>query len=164
MFADRIAIEPAVLRDVSYITANMRPMDRAEAYCQLPEDTTNYELAYMLTMGGDAFTARFDGKPVAAFGTAPINVACVSVWMVGTKDAWRVTPSITAYMRDVHTPTLEANGFLTMEARALLEHEQAHRWMEASGAVRSGEPFVFGRNGERFVLFRWTVPRYRARR
>lgn len=149
-------IRPAVLRDASWLMANLRPLDHAEAFCQLEPGYKTHELAHYSLSYGESFIAYDRDQPAMLFGTAPINICCLSVWALGTKRAWRVAKQVSDWLRDAHLPALAAKGYTSMEARSLLEHEAAHRWIEATGGVRHGPPFVFGRNGERFQLFRWT--------
>lgn len=153
----RVTIEPACLRDASYVVANMRPADAEEVWCQVPEGTTGYELAHMLLFSGDAFIAKLDGVPAAFLGTQPLNVACMVAWAVGTKRMPRVLPALTRFAIQEHIPKRIAQGFVTMEARSLVGHEDAHRWLRSTGAVVQGEPFVYGRNREKFLLFRWSA-------
>lgn len=151
-----------MLRDASYVTANLSPDDEVETRCQIAPETKTHELAYALIMGGDAFTAHVRGEPVAVFGVYPVSVCCLSVWMLGTKDAWRAVPEITRFMEDELLPQKVAQGFLTMEARSLETHHVAHRWMRDTGARCVSEPFEYGRSREKFLLFRWTTDAFGA--
>lgn len=156
MVARPVTIEPATLRDASYVMANLRPLDVEEVMCQVPEGTKRHEIAYSLLMGGDTFAALIGDQPVAIFGTAPLNAACVSVWALGLPTVWRVVPAINRFLVDEHLPRLLDLGYRTMEARSLSNHHQAHRWITALGGVQHGGPFEFGRDRETFLLFRWT--------
>ena len=157
---NRVEIKDANLRDLSYIMAHMRPGDRAEVMCQFPEGTKTYELAYGLLHTKHAYVAYLDGKPVAAFGVAEMNVVTVSVWAVGTPRMKRAVPMITRFFRDLLTPQLIKEGYRTMEARSHAVHLEAHRWMTATGAVQADLPYIYGRNGEKFITFRWTSDDY----
>ena len=158
----RVTIEPATLRDASYIMANLCERDREEVMCQVPEGTKMHEMAYNLLMGSDAYAARLRGNPVTFFGTSMINVACRSVWALGTDDMIKTVPAITRFFANDLLPLLIAEGYHTMEARSLITHQQAHRWMLGTGAKVSGEPFEYGRNREKFLLFRWTADTFEA--
>lgn len=149
-------IRQAVLRDASYVMAHMRPADVEEVMCQIPPNTKRHELAYNLLMGCEAYTAHVKDVPVAFFGTSPINVACLSVWALGTPEIWRAVPAINRFMVDEHLPDRMRQGYLTMEARSLDSHLDAHRWLTAMGGVQHGGPFEFGANREKFLLFRWS--------
>lgn len=157
-----VEIRPGCLRDVSYVMANLRKEDREEAYCQLPDGVQNWQLAHMMLMAGDCFVAFENDQPVMAFGTSPMTGVLVSVWALGTDRASRVIPAVTDYLATVHVPDLIERGFLYMEARSIVTHKTAHRWMEMTGAKRLGPAHTYGKNGELFYLFRWTVSGYRA--
>lgn len=157
-----IEIRPANLRDASWITANLRPGDRAEVYCQIPGSTTNAELAAWLLSTSTAFIAYVHDRPVMLFGTAPMTVCCFSVWAIGTPRMTRAIRAVSAFLLDEHIPTLLDNGFNNAEARSLATHRTAHRWLEALGGRRHGPPYLFGRGGEEFVTYRWTVADYRS--
>lgn len=151
-----ITIRDATLRDVSYVTANLATADRREVMCQVPDGTKTHELAYALLHSGDAFCAFMDDLPVAAFGTSPITVSCCSIWMLGTMHARRAVPAITRHMMDVHGEVILDRGTVSMEARSIVDHHEAHRWMVRCGAVRVDPAYPFGKNGEMFYTFRWT--------
>lgn len=152
----RVDIVPACLRDTSYVFANMRPLDETEVRCQVPLDVKMHELAWSMLEGSEAFVARYKGVPVMVYGTAPMNVACLSVWAIGTAKTFRVLPAVTRHMIHDHLPERLKQGFVTMEARSHVDHTEAHRWMESTGAVAHGDPFVYGRDRQKFLLFRWT--------
>lgn len=158
-----IDIRPAVLRDASFVMANLKPLDHREAFCQLEPGFKTADLARYSLSYGETFVAFWRDQPVMVFGTAPINVCCLSVWALGTKNSWRVAGRVSAWLRDIHVPHRMKQGYTSMEARSLVDHEAAHRWIEATGGVAHGPPFEFGRDGEAFQLFRWTAGYWRAR-
>ncbi len=151
-----VEIKPACLRDASYVIANMRSLDAREVLCQVPEDTPRHELAYGLIMGSDAYVAYVDGRPAMVYGTSPINMVCGSLWALGTDRCKRAIPAITRHVLYELAPALHEAGFSSLEARSIVEHREAHRWMTSTGAVVHGPDFVYGRGGEMFRLFRWT--------
>lgn len=155
-----VEIRPSCLRDASYVFANLRPLDCHEAFCQIDHRVKTHEVAWWSIQIGESWVAYLKGRPVMVFGYMPMNVAAVSIWAMGTKHATRVVPAVTRHVVLDVIPSLIERGYHSMEARSIIEHEQAHRWMESTGAVRSGEPFPYGRDGELFQLFRWTRPSY----
>jgi hypothetical protein len=159
-----VTIKPAVFRDASFITANLRAIDKVEAFCQLPDHATTIEMAWWLIHSGDAFIAYKGEQPVFLFGTSPMTVSCYSVWGLGTEETTRVIPAVTRYLMTTHIEKRIAEGARTMEARSLATHTEAHGWMRGVGATQLGEPFEWGKGGELFVLFRFTVAGYRAMR
>lgn len=159
-----IDIRPGVLRDVSFVFANMRDGDRREVMCQLDEGTKTYEVAYWSLMSGDCWVAYWRDKPVMTFGAMKLNAAAASVWAIGTPKAWRVIPAVTRFFTMDVVPALMAKGYVSMEARSIADHTDAHRWMESTGAKRWGEPYPYGRGGEEFITFRWLPAVYNAQR
>lgn len=158
-----IEIVDAVLRDASFVCANLRPRDRHEAFCQLPEGATSLQLAEWLLASPTALVARVNGQPVMFFGLAPVNAVAYSAFALGTRDAWRAIPAVTAKLNDEVIPFLIDNqGLRIVEARSWVAHTEAHRWMLGMGAKQVGTAFPYGRDGSMFYLFRWTVADYRA--
>jgi hypothetical protein len=151
-----IEVVDATLRDMSYVLYNLNPADEEETACQIDPQLRRDHLAYMLLMSGDNFAVRVDGQPAAVFGTAPLNRATLSVWALGTKNMRRVLPAISRHLIDVHLPKMVEQGYRYMEARSHANHASAHRWLRWLGATVLGEPHPYGRNGELFLLFRWT--------
>ena len=159
-----ISIKPALLRDASYVMAHLRPRDYEEAYCQIDPKTKRHELAYWLvTNAWRAYVAYVNGKPAAVFGTTPISICQQSVWALGTKQMPRAIPAITKLFVSEIVPAGIAAGFQGMEARTIVTHTQAHRWMEATGAkLITPEPYPYGRDGELFYTYHWTLRDYRG--
>lgn len=154
--AGPVTIQPATLKDTSYVCSWLRPDDEREALSQTPEGIRRDVMGYYLLQGGDAFSARVDGQPIAIFGTGPISVCTLSVWALGTRHMWRAITAMNRFLVDVHLPDRIAQGFHSMEARALADHGSATAWLESMGGVQHGPPFVFGRSRETFLLYRWT--------
>lgn len=150
-------IRTATLAPASFVVANMRQQDRDEVMCQVAPGTRTWEIAYGMLMGSDAWVA-YDKQDRAAcfFGVSPINVAALSVWAIGTRHMWRTVAEVSKFLVTEVMPHKIEQGYRSMEARSLLGHSQAHKWMEELGGKRTGEPFEFGSGGELFVQYRWT--------
>lgn len=157
-----IDIRPANLRDASWLMANLRQLDREETFCQLPDDIPTGKLAEWLITGGEAFIAYHRNEPALLFGTTRIHVCAMSIWALGTDKAERTIPAVSRFLIEHAIPWRLDEGFTCMEARSLETHHDAHRWMESMGGKREGEPYLYGKGGERFVTYRWTVSSYRA--
>lgn len=157
-----ISVAPANLRDASWIMANLRQLDREETFCQLPDDLPTAKLAEWFITGGEAFIAHYRDEPAMLFGTTRIHVCAMSIWALGTDRATRVIPAVSRFLIEHAIPWRLDEGFTCMEARSLATHTDAHRWMESMGGVRHGEPYLYGKGGELFVTYRWTVSSYRS--
>lgn len=156
-----IEIKPANVRDASWITANLRQLDREETYCQLPEGFGNVHLAHWLVQQGGLIAYAGD-DPVMLFGTSPLTTCALSVWALSTDRAARVIAAVSRFFIETLIPEKLDHGVNNMEARSLVTHGAAHRWMESMGGVKHGDAYLWGRNGEFFVTYRWTVSSYRA--
>jgi hypothetical protein len=151
----KIEIRPACMAHASFITANLREADQREIFCQLPDGFKTYEVAAAM-LQGDAWIAYLDDSPVLFFGAHPLNVCTLEAWAMGTSKTRRVLHAATRHMIEHFGPDAIDAGFRTMECRSHVDHHEAHRWLESTGAVAGGEPFVYGKNGELFILYRWT--------
>lgn len=157
-----ISITPANLRDASWILANLRRADREETFCQLADGIPTAKLAEWFLVGSEAFVAYLHDRPVLVFGTTPIHVCAMSVWALGTDSTPRVIPAVSRFLIEHAIPWRIEQGYTCMEARSLDSHREAHRWMESMGGVRDGAPYLYGKGGEHFVTYRWTVAGYRG--
>ena len=64
-----IVIAPAHLRDVSFVTANVREEDRHELFCQWgDEDTEAFSQAVVRYTPQHRYAALEDNTPLAVFG------------------------------------------------------------------------------------------------
>lgn len=135
-----------------------------EVMCQLPENTKRHQIAYALINGArEAHAVHDRGKPIGIFGISPMTPAMCSIWALGTKSFWRGVPAVTRFVKSVVVPVLIEDGYRTMEARSHVQHQEAHRWMTATGACQVDQPYIYGRNDEEFVTFRWTAADFAAK-
>jgi hypothetical protein len=135
----------------------MRPEDLRELSCQMPDDISVEDGAVFSAGLGEAWIAKLDGQPVAAFGAAPMSMPgnVLSIWAWGTKRLPRAAPAITRFVREECAPKWIANGVTRVEARSIEGHHQAHRWLSGAGAFSIEYP-CYGKGGEHFRLFWWT--------
>jgi hypothetical protein len=84
----------------------------------------------------------------------------MSAWAVSTTRFKRVLPEVSRCFIDELIPGRLEEGFTSMEARAWIENEPALQWLQSMGGEALGEPFLYGKGGELFQLFRWTVASY----
>lgn len=160
--SSRVTIAPATLRDATYITAHLRPLDWLECMCQMPRDTTTVQLGTQMLMHGDAWVAKYDDRPTVFFGVTPSTATMIHVWAIGTKDTIRCVPRVSEHLVKVIAPHWIDRGYVLGEARSIVGHTQAHRWITSMGGRQIGGPFPMGHGGEEFLLFRWTADELRA--
>ena len=158
----RVQIVEATQRDLTFVAASLRPEDHRELSCQMPDDMPVEIGAVISAWSGEAWVAKLDGQPVAAFGAAPMSLPAnvLSLWAWGTKRLARAAPAITRFVRDEMAPKWVERGVTRVEARSIEGHHQAHRWLTGAGAF-SIECLCWGKGGEAFRLFWWTKDSWR---
>lgn len=164
MTDSRVAIVPATLRDVSFVCANLCDEDRTELECQFPLKTYPWHIALLHwpevnRSQGEAWCATLDGQPVQAFGVLPSTPAgnVLIVWAFGTASRRRAIPAVTRFIL-AQVPRWLAAGVTRVEARAMVGHPTAFRWLRGLGASETLLP-CWGRDGQDFVLLSWTKDR-----
>lgn len=145
----------ANFRDLSYICANLRAEDKAEAEAAV--GPTHYMDLATAHLRDRAYVVEVDGNPEAGFGAIrSAGDHLWNAWLFGTKRIHRAVPRIRSFCRDVMMPDLLSVGAHRVEARALASHFTAHRMLESMGARHRCELPGYGVNGERFILWEWT--------
>lgn len=123
---------------------------------------TPAQAAAICFAAGRSWVAQWKGQPVAAFGVAPLATSVLSIWAWGTPAMWRAVPAITRYVDQVLAPEWDALGVTRVEARSIVGHHAAHRWLRSLGWSEVPCP-EFGRDGEDFILFAQTRSGWRQR-
>ena len=155
-----VTIAPATLRDVAYVTANLRPQDRAEIRASA-DLASSVEAAVIAVETSRRFcwTVKIAGQPVAAFGvaeTSPLTPHIRTAWAFGTNRFRRAVPAISRFASTYWPARLNSEGVRRLEVRALAEHDIAHRWLIGLSAAFEGTLNNYGTAGETFRLFAWT--------
>lgn len=146
--------KPSLL-DALYLCANLRPEDRAEAFALRFDDDPEALAQEILRWGGLAWTARHEGRPAAIFGATQTWPNVWTAWLLSTNDWRHVGRGVTKFIKRRMIPHLMERGALRCEARSMVGHESAHRWLQSLGAVQEARLRRYGRNGEDFLVFRW---------
>jgi hypothetical protein len=158
-----VAIMPGTLRDIAYVTANLRPEDRGEIRASADlTSTVEAALIAFETSKGWCWTVKIAGQPVAAFGaaeTSQLTPHIRTAWAFGTRRFRRTVPAISRFARAEWPDRLAGEGVRRLEARSLAGHDIAHRWLAALGARLEGRLERYGTGGEDFMLWSWTGPR-----
>lgn len=157
-----VAIVPGTLRDIAYVTANLRPDDRREIGASADLASTVEAAVIAFETSTDwCWTAQCDGQPVAAFGTAetsPLTPHIRTAWAFGTARFRRAVPAISRFATGEWPARLIGEGVRRLEVRSLADHEIAHRWLARLGARLEGTLESYGTGGENFQLWSWTDP------
>ena len=150
-----ISIQPATMAAVSYVAANMRPEDRAEIWCQLHPDTPPEAVAQISLSSGQAWVCWLNGQPVAAFGWGSLNYRAASLWAFGSPPMRRALPEITKFVVNMLARRFAESHLSYLEARSLVDHHEAHEWLQALGGLPVATLENYG-GEEDFILFTWT--------
>jgi RimJ/RimL family protein N-acetyltransferase len=147
----RAIIQPATVRDLTYIAANMRPVDKAEIDCQFPYWTPTW-LGAVCQGSEYKWCAIWDGEPIAALGFAHQTAVVVQGWSWGTS---RYPQAVRAMMRFVveAEAQLREGGVRRIEVRALKSHTDANRLIARMGGKAIAKLRNHGTDGETFVLY-----------
>jgi hypothetical protein len=151
-------VVPATLRDLSYVAANMRAVDRAEVECQV--DEWNAVAIAAMSLRDFAFVVELNGNPEAAFGAGQVRKGYWIAWSWGTNRLTKCLPVMVDYIMTRLQPDIYSAGALRVEARALKSHCQAHRFLKRIGGHLRCDLPAYGKGGEDFLLFDWTRDSY----
>lgn len=148
-----VHIVPGNVRDVSFVTANIRPVDRAELECQMPQwDASIAARIGIASSYPRVWTAWYKGEPRVALGFSLINVCTLQAWMWGDRYTTRCLPAIAA-MKAFILADLRSQGFRRIEVRVMEEHEQARQWIRMLGGQWRQWLPQHGKGGEMFILY-----------
>lgn len=162
--SDRTRVRVATLRDLTYVAANCRDIDRKEI--EASAAVTPWEAAIVThyagqQVGGAQWVVDLDDNPEVVFGmlrSGDLTPWVLNGWMWGTSKTPLVMPSLMRFARDnwrkTAVETLEATR---IEVRSIEDHVEAHRWLEWAGCRRECVLTDYGRNRERFVQFAWCL-------
>lgn len=154
-----VTIEPATLRDVTWIGAHMQTGDIKEILCQCPPDTNPSAAAAACWHGTQPdwrFVARYRGTPACAFGLMAVTYPVWLGWAFGTGRMWKTMPAATGYLKS-RTADIMAAGCRRIEVRALKNYGVARLWIARLGGKFMCDLPDCGNAGETFELWQWTA-------
>lgn len=98
-------------------------------------------------------------QPIAVFGAVEHWPGTWGAFQFAT-DAWpRVLRPVTRFARTAVRSALLARGARRCEVRSAVWRRDAHRWLQALGAVAEAEHPVHGRDGSAYLTFAWIADR-----
>lgn len=156
----RVTVEiiPSNPRDISIIGANMREHDRREfeASALFPSMSTAALMCHYASPDW-AWVALLDDEPAGAIGIVrnALQPQLGAAWAFGTDRFKRVVPALSVLAATFRN-RLVSEGVHRIEARCIVGHDLAGRWMAGLGASRETVLRRYGVNGEDFELWAWT--------
>lgn len=143
---------------VLHVATNMRAADREEIFATRWTDSALDLAEDVVRIPGPKWVAWRKGTgPVAAYGAMPMWPGVWSLYCFATPHFRQVAGSVTRHIMRVMMPSLAIAGAHRAEARSIVSHVEAHAWLERLGARREGELKGYGRGGEDFITFAWSV-------
>lgn len=147
-----MTIEPATLRDMSFIAANMREADRREIGAIIQESPTVIACMLYEASPGFRWVAWLDGQPVCAFGVSTMFAGLGSGWALGTKDMPHVMRAVTRFCLQ-KAARYAVRAFRRIEVRTAVDHDLSHAWLRCLGFVREGIAVDYGTGGLDFATY-----------
>lgn len=153
-----VQIHPGNLRDITFVSANLREQDRREILATAKLDCASQAgwLSWIVSGPDWCWTASIDGQPVAAFGIGqgtPLQPHMRTAWAFGTDRLRRAVPAITRFALAEWPHRLFAVGVGRVEIRSLADHDIAHKWLSGMGGRREAVMRGYGTGGEDFELW-----------
>lgn len=155
MWVKQIADSPLQIMPV--ISA-MREADRAEIFATRFSDCLIDFSNDVLAAGSPSWVSGMDGLgPIAVFGASERWPGMYDMWLFATNDFQHIGKSMTKLIRNAIVPGLFEAGARRLECRSMESHNHAHRWLETAGARSEAVIPNYGKHGENFRVFSWTV-------
>ena len=158
-------IRPLRFADATVVALNMRPADAEEIFaCRYGAGEASdraglaLEVAAAVSARGLGWVAGRDGvgeEPVAVFGAVEQWPGMWGAFQFATP-AWpAVVRPVTRFALTTLRRALLARGARRCEVRSAAWRHDAHRWLEALGAVAEAAHPAHGRDGSAYLTFAW---------
>lgn len=144
---------------IQWVALRMRDADFRE-FEALSTATGQRELAAQLAQRfcgrDDVLVARHDERPIAVGGLIGTRPNVASLLFFATDEFSKVGNALTRIIKRELFPGAKAAGVHRIEAVAMVEHVEAHRWIQYLGLTAEGPPLRgFGKGGEAYQMFSW---------
>lgn len=150
-----IRVEPLEWLALEYLCFNMRPDHAEEIYDNVMDDNPLGFAAMMhhlIARKGCAWVAFFNGRPAACLGTAENFPGCWQVFSFGTADYVRCLVGFKPKV-DKMIGFARENGMHRLEAKSLVSHHEAHRFIKLIGMQSEGILKCYGRRRQDYIQF-----------
>lgn len=149
-------LKPSLL-DVLYIVRHMREADRRELFATRNDDDEDRLAMDVLQRWGPwTWVAGSDELgAVAVFSATKVWPGHWSVGMFATDKFPAIGAAMTRRIKRAIIPAIRAEGIRRAECKSLVDHVDAHAWLEKLGFKRKVLLEEYGKNGEPFYLFTW---------
>lgn len=147
------------LVSLEYICLNMRPIDAVEIFGVRDHDSPiklAWEAHYLIRAKGRGRIAWHDGRPAALIALTEDRPGVWQIWMFGTAAFKSVAYTCMRWAREQAADLIEHHGGMRLHCESHEDHDEAHRFLRALGAVEEGPPMRhFGKDGKDYQRFVW---------
>lgn len=147
-------VEPVTPNAVLHVTARLRAADAEEIFATRFVDD-RLALAQEVMARRELAWVAGDHEPIACLGVVPLWPGVWEAWMFATDRFRDIGLPLTRWVRRAMIPTVASAGAHRVHCHSIEGHHEAHRWLEALGAVRESSKPRFGKDGQTFHVYRW---------
>ena len=149
-------VEPLEFDTALYVTTRLRAADAREIYATRIDEDPARLAADAAARVPFAWCAG-KGEPIACIGVVPLWPGVWEAWMFATDRFSEIGLPLTRFAKRGIIPAVAAAGAHRIHCHSIEGHDQAHRWLEALGAVRESEKTGYGKGGETFYVYRLSL-------
>ncbi|CAK7259097.1 N-acetyltransferase domain-containing protein [Shinella sp. WSC3-e] len=144
---------------VHFVALKMRERDFAE-FSAVSYASTREELADVMAERYGSFEGCIVGhageNPACVGATVMARPNVVSLLFFATDQFPEIALPATRFIKRELFSRLKKTGVHRIEAVSMVDHNDAHAWLQTLGLERETEPMRgYGKNGEAFVQFAW---------
>jgi hypothetical protein len=141
---------------VRHVCLNMRQADAEEIFAtswhddkeRFAQEVMGWQTPFAWVLGAE--------EPIAIIGAVQMWPRFWSVFCLATDKIKQIGLPLSWFAAKIMIPAIREAGVNRGEAVSLSTHHEAHRWMEALGGTREAVLKGYGKNGEDFVVYRWS--------
>ena len=139
-----------------HVALRMRALDAEEVFAtRFDEDRGR--LAYEASSRAPYAWCAGKDEPICCVGVVQLWPGVWEAWMYATDRFAEIGLPLTRFAKRGIIPAVAAAGAHRIHCHSIEGHTQAHRWLEALGAVREAEKPMFGKGGQTFYVYRLAV-------
>lgn len=139
------------------VAENIRAEDAREIYATRWSESPQALADHCLHAGDFAWVFGDETGPIAVVGAVPTWPNVWSVFMFATDRFGKIGLGLTRHVKRVMIPAMVDVGVHRASCYSIEGHEEAHRWLKVLGAEVEHTCKFFGKDGETFYCFSWTL-------
>lgn len=148
---------PYTYENIYEVAANMRAEDAREIFATRWSDDPHNLTNHCLPAEDFAWVFGDEDGPIAVVGAVPSWPQVWSVFMFATNRFAKIGLGLTRHVKRVMIPAMVDVGVHRASCYSIEGHDEAHRWLKVLGASIGHSCKFFGKGGETFHCFEWTL-------